>query len=167
MVYFAGNNIIILKTDSLEQIIISGTEETLFINDFAISPSQKYIALSEFSNEMGIISIYEIKLSEMKVKKKRTFCSWDCESKTFNKLCFSSINDKLLIALTQKPNLKLTLWDWDKGKLKSIIDVTGFVWINGIFEVIQNESLIFCYGEPEEKNFSIKTFFIKNDGDEL
>ena len=82
-------------------------------------------------------------------------------------MCFSSINDKLLIALTQKPNLKLTLWDWDKGKLKSIIDVTGFVWINGIFEVIQNESLIFCYGEPEEKNFSIKTFFIKNDGDEL
>lgn len=127
MVYFAGNNIIILKTDTLEQIIISGTEETLFINDFAINSTQKYIAVSEFSNEMGIISIYEIKLSEMKVKKKRTFCSWDCDSKTFNKLCFSSINEKLLIALTQKPNLKLTLWDWDKGKLKFIIDVTGFV----------------------------------------
>ena len=82
---------------------------------------------------MGLLTVYKLKLNEMRVKKTKSFCSRDCKTLVFEKISFVSSLSKYMIALTSKPEYKLTLWDWEKGKLKAIIDINGFIQINGLY----------------------------------
>ena len=75
---------------------------------------------------MGLLTVYELKLHEMRIKKRKTFCSRDCKTKIYERISFVPNLEKFVIALTSKPDYKLTLWDWEKGKLKAMIDVNGF-----------------------------------------
>lgn len=109
---------------------------------------------------MGLITIFELKLQEMKSKKKRSFCSRDCGATSYQELCFLPKQEKILVALTSGASPKLSLWDWEKGKLKAVVEVNGFQIIRGMFVAEENDSLLFCYGTPEEKQQPIRSFFV-------
>ncbi len=99
-----------------------------------MSPSKNFIAVAERSNEAGIITVYEHKKSkDIRIKKKRTFLSTDLGNKSFVFLRFLPQNEKYLIALTEAPEYKLCLWEWEKGKLRSVSPINGFKNINGLF----------------------------------
>lgn len=57
------------------------------------------------------------------------------------------------------------MWDWEKGKLKAMIDLNGLSNVNGLYVIEDSEPLILCYGNPEDKHSSIKTFLIKNENE--
>ena len=133
---------------------------------YTVSPSRNYIAIAEESSETGIISIYEIKKhKDIKLKKKRTILSTELDCHSFSRLEFLPQNEKYLISLTDGPEYKLCLWEWEKGKLKTVLKINGFKTINGMFFADKEDSLLFCYGNPIYKNFSVRSFFVKIEND--
>ena len=167
LIYLAGNSLIILKIDTKEQLIIPGTSETIYIQTYCISKSEKYLAISEKTKETGIITIYELKQNNV-IKKKRILLSKEINSLSYINLLFLVTKEKYLIGLTDNDSgaYKLVLWDWEKGKLKSIMAINGFVNIKNLFIANQNDNLLLCYGKPTNKNLSIRSFYVKIDNDE-
>lgn len=167
LIYLAGNSLIILTINTKEQLIIPGTSETIYIQNFCISKSEKYLAISEKTKETGLITIYELKPNNV-IKKKRILLAKEINSLSYMNLLFLVSKEKYLIGLTDNDSgsYKLVLWDWEKGKLKSIMPINGFVNIKNIFIANKNDNLLLCYGKPTNKNLSIRSFYVKIDNDE-
>ena len=68
---------------------------------------------------MGIITVYEFKSKKFEYKKKRTLCSREGQTSFYRELNFLPGNEQYLVAMTDDTNSSLTLWEWEKGKLRA------------------------------------------------
>ena len=77
---------------------------------------------------------------------------------SFEFMCFVSEKEKYIAAYSSGKDPKISLWEWEKGKLKTFCDVSGYEKINGIFLINKTEDYLFCYGKPIKKNITFRTF---------
>ena len=124
ILYTAGHNIVVYSTDEKIQHFLNGQEGTDKITTVAVSKSKKYLAVCEKS-KWATCTIYDI----ISQKKKKTLpdpdidCS-DYTSGEFLSACFSpKAENQFIITLTGAPDWLLLLWDWDKLKVISKINI--------------------------------------------
>ena len=107
---------------------IIGQEGTECITCIAVSASKKYLAVCERTNK-ALCTIYDINSQ----KKKKTLPDPDVECKDFQSreflsACFNPKDEnRYIVTLTGQPDWQLILWDWEKLKIitKINIGITG------------------------------------------
>ena len=128
MLYTAGHNVVVYSTDEKNQYFLPGQEGTEKITCIAVSASKKYLAVCEKTTR-ALCTIYDI--NSQKKKKTLPDPDVDCrdyESREFLSACFNPKDEnRYIITLTGQPDWQLILWDWDKLKIitKINIGITG------------------------------------------
>ena len=166
IVYLVGNSVVILDSENDSQTIIKSTEGSLFISYVTISKSGRFIAIAEETTEVGIITIYEFKEGkDIKIKKRKTLLSKECNSYGYSQLIFLPDNERHLISVTKESPFKFLLWDWERSRIKEITEINGISKVNGIFFTPNDKNLLYIYGNQQSKNFPIRTFIVRPDND--
>lgn len=166
LLYIAGNSVVIYTPESQDQKIIPATEGSSHISYITASKSGKYLAVAEETKEIGIITIYELKgTKDLKIKKRRTLLSKECNTLGYEHLIFMPKDERYLISLTKESPIKFLLWDWERSRIKEITEITGLLNVKGLFFTPNDNNLLYVYGSQYSKNFPIRTFIIKPEND--
>jgi len=144
VVYPCGHNIVLYRIDDRSQRFIPGLEGSEGITAMALSSSRKYLAVCE-KGPKPICTVYNVGriLESLKtenrskkpssvtydhqaIKSRRVLVSGDLKADTFVAVDFCANEEKKqLVTLSSASDCKVSIWNWDKQKCLSYIDVAG------------------------------------------
>ena len=116
LVYVAGHNIVVYNLDECNQSFIPGSDNADMINFITLSPSGRYIAYCEKSNEgRAQVTIYEIaNRKKRKTLPEPEMDNLNIECKEFLSCAFSPTLEKQhLVTLSGEGDWCAILWQWD------------------------------------------------------
>ena len=133
--YPCGHNVVVYYMTSKMQRFIPGIEGSQGITALALSASRKFLAVCE-KGANAICTVYNIgKFLELSVekkaqsifdvplKKRKILCSSEDPAKEFVSADFCSKNEKLLVTVSGKAEARVIIWNWDKQRCLSFVDL--------------------------------------------
>ncbi|XP_038268117.1 cilia- and flagella-associated protein 57 isoform X1 [Dermochelys coriacea] len=117
IIYPSGNSCVKYHLEQKWQKFIPGSEKSQGMLALAMSPSRRYLAISETVQEKPTITIYE--LSSVPCKKRKVLSVFDFPVQEFVSLAFSP-DSKYLVAQTGPPESNLAYWMWEKQRTMAI-----------------------------------------------
>nr|XP_048717481.1 cilia- and flagella-associated protein 57 isoform X3 [Caretta caretta] len=118
IIYPSGNSCVKYHLEQKWQKFIPGSEKSQGMLALAMSPSRRYLAISETVQEKPTITIYE--LSSVPCKKRKVLSVFDFPVQEFVSLAFSP-DSKYLVAQTGPPESNLAYWMWEKQRTMAIV----------------------------------------------
>jgi cilia- and flagella-associated protein 57 len=113
LMYVAGNNVVIMSTETKDQSFIPGTvypQRGLGITCISSSHPKKIIAVAEKTADNGIVTFYD----SHSLRKKKTINHADLGSKEITSMAFSN-DGKYFIMQGGAPEWNLCLWNIEKN----------------------------------------------------
>ncbi|KAM4741198.1 cilia- and flagella-associated protein 57 [Anableps anableps] len=120
VVFPSGNNCVIHNTVQRWQRFIPGLERSLGLRALALSPNQRYLAVSE-KVENAFITVFD--LHQEQGKKRKVLTVGDFLVQEFLYMAFSP-DSKYLIGQTGAPEWMLIFWFWEKNKVLATLKTT-------------------------------------------
>ncbi len=116
--YVAGQTIVLYSLTDKRQRFLSGMEVTDIITAYSSGPGKRLAAVAE-RGEHPQVHVFDLRT----FRRKKTIISNEGSSTEFTLCCFSE-DDQLLMTLSGAPDWNLTVWNWQKAKLISSMQVS-------------------------------------------
>ncbi|XP_007573404.1 cilia- and flagella-associated protein 57-like [Poecilia formosa] len=121
VVFPSGNSCVIHNTVKRWQRFIPGLEGSLGLRALALSPNQRYLAVSEKAEEASI-TVFD--LHQEHGMKKKVLTAGDFLVQEFLCMAFSP-DSKYLIGQSGAPEWLLIFWSWEKNKVLATLKTTN------------------------------------------
>uniref|UniRef100_A0A3B3URR6 Cilia and flagella associated protein 57 n=1 Tax=Poecilia latipinna TaxID=48699 RepID=A0A3B3URR6_9TELE len=121
VVFPSGNSCVIHNTVKRWQRFIPGLEGSLGLRALALSPNQRYLAVSEKAEEASI-TVFD--LHQEHGMKKKVLTAGDFLVQEFLCMAFSP-DSKYLIGQSGAPEWLLIFWSWEKNKVLATVKTTN------------------------------------------
>uniref|UniRef100_A0A3B3WUV3 Cfap43 N-terminal domain-containing protein n=1 Tax=Poecilia mexicana TaxID=48701 RepID=A0A3B3WUV3_9TELE len=121
VVFPSGNSCVIHNTVKRWQRFIPGLEGSLGLRALAVSPNQRYLAVSEKAEEASI-TVFD--LHQEHGMKKKVLTAGDFLVQEFLCMAFSP-DSKYLIGQSGAPEWLLIFWSWEKNKVLATLKTTN------------------------------------------
>ncbi|NXG56788.1 CFA57 protein, partial [Hemiprocne comata] len=120
VLHAAGAGCLQLHLEQKWHKFIPGTKKSRGVQALAVSPSRRYLAVSETVAEQPVLTVYE--LSSVPARRRRTLAAAQLPARQAVSLAFSP-DSQYLAAATAPPEGHLTYWLWEKQRLMAAIRV--------------------------------------------
>lgn len=153
VMYTSGNAVVIFSLITKKQTIIPPTEGALSLECVRASANGRFVAVSESTAGFGLITVYEVKNEEVKLRKHLLIK--DAPQLNFTHLLFHPSDPKYLIAIA---DCSVFVWEWEKSKVKKFGELTGLQSVRGIFFSLNDPNVLFCYGSSDKNLCPIRAY---------
>jgi len=116
--YVAGQTIVLYNLADKRQRFLSGAEITDVITAYASGSGKRLAAVAE-RGEHPNVHVFDLRT----FRRKKTLTASEGGSNEYVCCCFSE-DDQLLMTLTGAPDWNLTVWNWQKAKVVSAMQVS-------------------------------------------
>ncbi len=112
MIYPAGNSVILYNSETKLQRFLPISEESESILCLGLSPNKRYLGVGERTKKGFTVAVWDL----VKIIKKKNVPLHDVHGDSLISIAFS-VDSKILLLQSGKPDWSLTLWNWEKAKM--------------------------------------------------
>ena len=147
----------IYNFETKKQHIIPCTEGAQNVSALSLSPSKKYLAIAERTLDVGLIKVIDLRISSLIAENKPKKILFHSELNECHYVCMSFFlkdDHKYLAGITN--NSQIVVFEWDKAKVKSCVQVSCLHQPNGLFFNPLEKDIMIVYGNSISNKIPFK-----------